>query len=66
MKMVGYVIFSYMSVSFGYGFVLVVVKGGFKCMGQKVYVLLVDGCFIEVEICFLVFYDFKGEWQNVD
>ncbi|SVJ58944.1 sarcosine oxidase, alpha subunit family [Klebsiella pneumoniae] len=42
------------------------VKGGLKRMGQKVYAPLADGRFIEAEICSSVFYDPKGERQNVD
>ena len=66
MKMVGHVTSSYMSASLGHGFALAVVKGGLKRMGQKVYAPLADGRFIEAEICSSVFYDPKGERQNVD
>ncbi|MGU0602028.1 sarcosine oxidase subunit alpha family protein, partial [Pseudomonas aeruginosa] len=66
MKMVGHVTSSYMSASLGHGFALAVVKGGLKRMGQKIYAPLADGRFIEAEICSSVFYDPKGERQNVD
>ncbi|KAF1060899.1 MAG: Sarcosine oxidase subunit alpha [Pseudomonas citronellolis] len=66
MSMVGHVTSSYMSSSLGHGFALAVVKGGLKRLGEKVYAPLVDGRVIEAEICSSVFYDPKGERQNVD
>ncbi len=64
--MVGHVTSSYMSSSLGYSFALAVVKGGLKRLGEKVYAPLADGRVIEAEICSSVFYDPKGERQNVD
>ncbi|KAG1694647.1 Sarcosine oxidase subunit alpha [Nymphon striatum] len=42
-----------------------VVKGGLDKMGEKVYMPQADGTTIEAEICSPVFYDPKGERQNV-
>ena len=64
--MVGHVTSSYMSSTLGYSFALAVVKGGIKRLGEKVYAPLADGRVIEAEICSSVFYDPKGERQNVD
>ena len=44
---------------------MAVVKGGLSKMGSTVYVPLVNGETIEAEICSPVFYDPKGERQNV-
>ncbi|WAF86339.1 sarcosine oxidase subunit alpha [Metapseudomonas otitidis] len=65
MKMVGHVTSSYMSASLGHAFALAVVKGGLKRMGERVFAPLADGSVIEAEICSSVFYDPKGDRQNV-
>jgi sarcosine oxidase, subunit alpha len=65
MTMVGHVTSSYMSAAMGYSFAMALVKGGLKRMGEKVYAPLVDGSVIEAEICSPVFYDPKGERQNI-
>ncbi|BAN46178.1 sarcosine oxidase subunit alpha [Metapseudomonas resinovorans] len=65
MKMVGHVTSSYMSASMGYSFALAVVKGGLKRIGERVFAPLADGSVIEAEICSSVFYDPKGDRQNV-
>lgn len=65
MTMVGHVTSSYMSAAMGYSFALAVVRGGLKRMGQKVFAPLADGSVIEAEIVSSVFYDPKGERQNV-
>ncbi len=65
MAMVGHVTSSYYSASLGYSFALAMVKGGLKRMGEKVYAPLADGRFVEAEICSSVFFDPKGEQQNV-
>ncbi|MDH4556128.1 sarcosine oxidase subunit alpha [Pseudomonas sp. BN417] len=65
MKMVGHVTSSYMSASLGYSFAMAVVKGGLKRMGERVFAPLADGSVIEAEICSSVFYDPKGDRQNV-
>ncbi|AYC33207.1 sarcosine oxidase subunit alpha [Pseudomonas cavernae] len=65
MQMVGHVTSSYMSASLGYAFALAVVKGGLKRMGERVFAPLVDGRVIEAEIVSSVFYDPKGDRQNV-
>ncbi len=64
-KMVGHVTSSYLSAAMGYSFAMGVVKGGLKRMGERVYAPLVDGSVIEAEIVSSVFYDPKGERQNV-
>ncbi|MEP1552592.1 glycine cleavage T C-terminal barrel domain-containing protein, partial [Paraglaciecola sp.] len=65
MTMVGHVTSSYYSACLGYSFALAVVKGGLERMGQSVFVPLADGSTIEAEICSSVFYDPKGDRQNV-
>ncbi|QEY60905.1 sarcosine oxidase subunit alpha [Metapseudomonas lalkuanensis] len=65
MKMVGHVTSSYMSATMGYSFAMAVVKGGLKRMGERVFAPLADGSVIEAEICSSVFYDPKGDRQNV-
>lgn len=65
MTMVGHVTSSYMSAAMGHSFALAVVRGGLKRMGEKVFAPLADGSVIEAEIVSSVFYDPKGERQNV-
>ncbi|MDM8348806.1 sarcosine oxidase subunit alpha [Pseudomonas sp. sp1636] len=65
MSMVGHVTSSYFSTSMGYSFALALVKGGLKRMGEKVFAPLADGTLIEAEIVPSVFFDPKGEQQNV-
>ncbi|GLZ84801.1 sarcosine oxidase subunit alpha [Metapseudomonas resinovorans] len=65
MKMVGHVTSSYMSSTMGYSFAMAVVKGGLKRIGERVFAPLADGSVIEAEICSSVFYDPKGDRQNV-
>lgn len=65
MSMVGHVTSSYMSAAMGYSFAMAVVKGGLKRIGERVFAPLVDGSVIEAEIVSSVFYDPKGERQNV-
>ncbi len=65
MAMVGHVTSSYYSTSLGYSFALALVKGGLKRLGEKVFAPLVDGRMIEAEIVSSVFFDPKGDQQNV-
>ncbi len=65
MDMVGHVTSSYYSATLGYGFAMAMVKGGLGRMGQTVYAPLADGRYIAAEIVSPVFYDPKGERQNV-
>jgi len=65
MDMVGHVTSSYASNSLGYSFAMGVVKGGLKRMGERVYSPQADGSVIEAEIVSSVFFDPKGERQNV-
>jgi sarcosine oxidase subunit alpha len=65
MTMVGHVTSSYFSACLGYSFALAVVKGGIERKGQSVFLPLADGTTVEAEICSSVFYDPKGDRQNV-
>jgi len=65
MTMVGHVNSSYYSACLGYSFALAVVKGGIDRQGQTVYLPLADGTTAEAVICSPVFYDPKGDRQNV-
>ncbi|GGW24130.1 sarcosine oxidase subunit alpha family protein [Vreelandella hamiltonii] len=65
MPMVGHVTSSYYSPTLNAGFALAVVKGGHKRMGETVYLPMADGQTHEAEIVSTVFYDPKGERQNV-
>ncbi|MDM3871383.1 sarcosine oxidase subunit alpha [Porticoccus sp. W117] len=63
--MQGHVTSSYYSANLGHSIALAVVKGGHKRMGETVYCPLADGRVIEAEIVSSIFYDPKGERQNV-
>jgi sarcosine oxidase subunit alpha len=65
MAMVGHVTSSYFSSTLNKSIAMAVVKGGLSKMGSTVYIPLVNGKFIEAKICSPVFYDPKGERQNV-
>lgn len=65
MPMVGHVTSSYYSPIMDSGFALAVVKGGLKKMGETVYLPMADGQVHEAEIVSTIFYDPKGERQNV-
>ena len=65
MTMVGHVTSSYMSAAMNYSFAMALVKGGLKRIGERVFAPLVDGSVIEAEIVSPVFYDPKGDRQNV-
>jgi len=65
MPMVGHVTSSYYSPILDSGFALAVVKGGLKKMGKTVYLPMADGQVHEAEIVSTIFYDPKGERQNV-
>ena len=65
MTMVGHVTSSYMSSAMGYSFAMALVRGGLKRIGERVFAPLVDGSVIEAEIVSPVFYDPKGDRQNV-
>ena len=65
MDMVGHVTSSYYSACLGHSIALAVVKGGIERKGESVYLPLSDGRTLEAEICSPVFYDPKGERQNV-
>jgi len=61
----GHVTSSYYSAAMGHSFALALVKGGLKRMGEHVFAPQPDGSVIEAEICSSVFYDPKGERQNI-
>ncbi|WP_355661743.1 sarcosine oxidase subunit alpha [Halomonas salifodinae] len=65
MPMAGHVTSSYYSPTLDSGFALAVVKGGHKKMGETVYLPMADGQTHEAEIVSPIFYDPKGERQNV-
>ncbi len=65
MTMVGHITSSYHSACLGRSIALGVIKGGLSKIGDKVYFPLADGRTIEAEITGSVFYDPKGERQNV-
>lgn len=65
MTMVGHVTSSYYSACLGRSIALAMIKGGLSRMGEKVYFPLSDGTTVEAEITGSVFYDPKGERQNV-
>ena len=66
MSMQGHVTSSYYSANLGYSIALAVVKGGHSREGQIVHCPLADGRTIAAEIVSSVFYDPKGERQNVE
>ena len=63
--MIGHVTSSYYSSCLGHSIALALVKGGHSKMGDKVYAPLADGRILVAEICDPVFYDPKGDRQNV-
>lgn len=65
MSMQGHVTSSYFSANLGHSIALAVVKGGHGMKGKTVYCPLADGRTIAAEIVSSVFYDPKGERQNV-
>lgn len=65
MAMQGHVTSSYYSACLGHSFAMAVVKGGLDRMGEIVHCPLADGRTIAAEICSSIFYDPKGERQNV-
>jgi len=65
MDMVGHVTSSYASAALKHSIAMALVKGGLKRIGERVFAPLVDGSVIEAEIVSSVFYDPKGDRQNV-
>jgi sarcosine oxidase subunit alpha len=65
MSMQGHVTSSYHSANMGHSIALAVVKGGLSRMGEVIHCPLADGRTIAAEIVSAVFYDPKGERQNV-
>jgi sarcosine oxidase subunit alpha len=65
MDMVGHVTSSYASAALNHSIAMALVKGGLKRIGERVFAPLVDGSLVEAEIVSPVFYDPKGDRQNV-
>jgi len=65
MAMQGHVTSSYFSANLNHSIAMAVVKGGLTRMGEVVYCPLADGRTVAAEIVSSVFYDPKGERQNV-
>ena len=65
LAMYGHVTSSYFSPILGRSIALAVVKGGFKRMGETLYVTGNDDEFVPVEVTSTVFYDPDGGRQNV-
>jgi sarcosine oxidase subunit alpha len=65
MTMQGHVTSSYYSAHLGHSIALAVVKGGLQRVGEVVHCPLADGRSIAAEIVSSVFYDPKGDRQNV-
>ncbi len=61
----GHITSSYYSAVLGRSIALGMIKDGFNRMGETVYYPTMDGSVIEAEICSPVFYDPKGDRQNV-
>ncbi|MGI9286719.1 MAG: sarcosine oxidase subunit alpha [Pseudomonadales bacterium] len=65
MSMQGHVTSSYYSANLGHSIALAMIKGGLHRRGEVVHCPLADGRTIAAEIVSSVFYDPKGERQNV-
>tara|TARA_R110001632_G_scaffold7382_2_gene29369 strand:- start:7390 stop:10407 length:3018 start_codon:yes stop_codon:yes gene_type:complete len=65
MPIEGHISSSYWSESLGHSIAMGFIKGGLDKMGDTVYYPLADGTVIEAEICSPIFFDPKGERQNV-
>lgn len=61
----GHISSSYWSESLGHSIAMGFIKDGLEKMGGTVYYPLADGTVIEAEICSPIFFDPKGERQNV-
>ena len=64
MTMVGHVTSSYHSAFLGRRIAMAVIKDGLQRKGEKVYFALLDGSFIEAEICSTIFLDAEGSRQK--
>ncbi|WP_221793855.1 sarcosine oxidase subunit alpha family protein [Oceanobacter mangrovi] len=64
-EILGHVTSSYYSATLGRSIAMGVIKNGLNRMGETVYYPQIDGTVIEAEICSPVFYDPKGDRQNV-
>ncbi|MGJ8646604.1 MAG: sarcosine oxidase subunit alpha family protein [Marinomonas colpomeniae] len=63
--MEGHISSSYWSESLGHSIAMGFIKDGLDKMGDTVYYPMADGTVIEAEICSPIFFDPKGERQNV-
>ncbi|NRA21570.1 MAG: sarcosine oxidase subunit alpha [Oceanospirillaceae bacterium] len=65
MTMLGHVTSSYYSACLGHSIAMAFIRNGHKRMGETVFYPLADGRVIEAVICSPIFFDPKGEQQNV-
>ncbi|MCH8531717.1 MAG: sarcosine oxidase subunit alpha family protein [Saccharospirillum sp.] len=65
MRMVGHVTSSYFSPTLNHGFALALLMDGHNRMGEIVFMPMPDGQVHEAEVVGTVFYDSKGDRQNV-
>ncbi|WP_299199953.1 sarcosine oxidase subunit alpha family protein [uncultured Amphritea sp.] len=65
MPIEGHITSSYWSENLGHSIAMGFIKGGLDKMGETVYYPLANGTVIEAEICSPIFFDPKGERQNV-
>ncbi len=65
MTMLGHITSSYYSACLNHSIALGFIRGGHKRLGERVYYPQADGSVIEAEICNPLFFDEKGERQNV-
>ncbi len=63
--MCGHVTSSYQSVSLGHPIAMALVQGGRARKDETIHAALTDGTFVPVKIVSPIFYDAKGERQNV-
>lgn len=65
MTMLGHVTSSYYSACLGHSIAMAYIRDGHKRMGETVFYPLANGKCIEAQICSPIFFDPKGEQQNV-
>ena len=65
MPMLGHVTSGYFSPNLGRSIAMGLIRNGHQRMGETVHYPLPDGSVIEAEICSTVFFDPKGDRQNV-
>ena len=65
MTMIGHVTSSYYSACLKHSIAMAYIRNGHERMGETVYYPLANGNVIEATICSPIFFDPKGEQQNV-